>query len=84
MENNKKALLSVLVVIVMSIGILNGVNKSQNREVNPQQLCVVAEEFHPQMQDLDRGERIFFGVYGAAVGFGIGLICPAAGLAYAL
>jgi hypothetical protein len=84
MENNKKALLSVLAVIVMSIGLLNGVNKSQNKGVSPQQLCVATTVLHPQMRELDTGGQLLFGAYGAVVGFGIGLICPAAGLAYSL
>jgi hypothetical protein len=43
MKTNKKAILGMLVAIVMSLGVMNGIQYKQSEDTNLQHICIFAD-----------------------------------------
>jgi hypothetical protein len=87
MKTNKKAILGMLVAMVMSLGVMGGINIKSN-DSNLQQYCVLVSEYHPGTREMlaegGSGFRVFWNSTATLIGAGIAILNPWVGLGYAL
>jgi hypothetical protein len=83
---NKKAILGMLVAIVMSLGVLQGINlNKQSEDVRLQQLWAAVTVYRPlETQVTSNRGQFALSAFGTSIAFVIGLANPVAGLAYGL
>jgi len=70
---NKKALTGMLVAMVMSLGVMNGISNKKETQDTTLQLCAAAAYYEPADHELSFGETVAIAGYTGFLSSGVGL-----------